>query len=268
VGLPRSALAIGTGSLLIAIAALNLVPYFRDYNHDPNVDGVLGDTFLPAITEISRLDDRVYVLLFSERITYFYPARQFLAPRNSGEDRSAEFGRKGFDLTTDGARDTLFMFLGKYRDYATEVGSLYPGGQLIEGPDTPDGAAYRAYFLPAQPNKEPSQDQVSRDAQRRDDLRILTAALHAYKQAHRTYPSTNSNVQTACRFETLDQLCGLRPLGVTAFQDPAGEDYWYSSDGQSFTLYASLDSPPGVSETCQPRELARVPHLLCLHVAQ
>jgi hypothetical protein len=103
------------------------------------------------------------------------------------------------------------------------------------------------------------------DARRRSDLTAIAEALQAYRETFGKYPFTNGNVQSVCQYERNDVLCLLRPFGLSLI-DPTGVErgYWYSSDGNTFSLYASMDRPPERAESCTVEHLKDFKNLLCL----
>jgi len=111
---------------------------------------------------------------------------------------------------------------------------------------------------------------AERDAERRSELARLAAALAGYKAQNGSYPSTSGNLQSACVYEEDDVLCRFKAdLGKETFVDPFGDPfedgYWYASDGESFTLYALLESAPAPGETCEgPGDLGDKANLYCV----
>ena len=96
---------------------------------------------------------------------------------------------------------------------------------------------------------------AERDAKRRSDLLILVDAFERLKAREGEYPSTGGNVQTLCAFEDLDEGCALKEiLGPTLPVDPLGAQtqngYWYSSDGDIFMVYASLEEEVPAEQLC------------------
>ena len=176
--------------------------------------------------------------------------------------------------------DEAFGFLRTAYPTATRDQIHYPDGSetlLANVLLVPPGA--RATIdIPAaatQPGASPVPgDAAERDAERRSELVLLAAALAKYKAESGSYPSSNSNVQSACVYEEIDVLCGFKAeLGpgtfVDPFEDPHQYGYWYSSDGESFTLYALLEEAPAPEETCTiSGDLADRRNLYCLHVEQ
>ena len=113
---------------------------------------------------------------------------------------------------------------------------------------------------------------LERDATRRENLLQIVSALQQYRAEHGTYPETGGNPQTACAYEDLDKLCQFSDqLGIDTLKDPRKDTgkygYWYSSDGTSFTLYASFEGPVKDEDTCAPPgDLGRAANLYCLQV--
>ena len=110
-----------------------------------------------------------------------------------------------------------------------------------------------------------------RDARRRSDLLILFDALRQLHDREDEYPTTGNNVQTLCAFKELDAGCALTEiLGETLpadpFEGPIENGYWYSSDGQSFKIYASLEIDLAPGQACQTSDatLLTKPNVICL----
>lgn len=109
-----------------------------------------------------------------------------------------------------------------------------------------------------------------RDGQRRVDLLVLLDAANKVKAADGSYPTTKGNVQTICAFKELDVGCRFKnTLGKDVPLDPLGDPvkngYWYSSDGNTVTVYANLESPPPADEKCPTNdtELKKKANLIC-----
>ena len=151
---------------------------------------------------------------------------------------------------------------------------LVPAGAVAEGPAqfTPPVQPGLS-ILPAQPSEpvRPAPPSAAdRDATRKSDLDKIAAALEVYREREGSYPSTSGNLQTACAFAGLDQLCKLSAgVGEEALHDARKDDtrfgYWYSSDGNTFNLYASLEGKPESSCRVSDRSLAAKPNLYCLN---
>lgn len=97
---------------------------------------------------IAGLPRGTYVYFYSERWSFDYETRRFLAPDAIGEDRSREFnpqpGEPDFSLA--GRSKVAFVFLGTYLDDADRVRELYPGGTEFAGQRGSD-VEFRAYVV-------------------------------------------------------------------------------------------------------------------------
>lgn len=81
---------------------------------------------------IAALPAATYVYFYSERWSFNYETRRFIAPNARGEDRSQEFGTlptgAAPDVSIDVSGTVAFVFLGPYVDLASAVVARYPGG--------------------------------------------------------------------------------------------------------------------------------------------
>jgi hypothetical protein len=113
-------------------------------------------------------------------------------------------------------------------------------------------------------------DAAARDLKRLNDFQAIAAALQSYKDKKRTYPDTNSRLQSACVYEAIDKLCEIKgDVGVERLRDVRGANtygYWYISDGSTYTLVASLEAASSLGDPC-PQLATTVPHpnLFCLN---
>jgi hypothetical protein len=87
----------------------------------------------------------------------------------------------------------------------------------------------------------------ARDKTRKDDLERMAAALEKYYDKKKEYPSTSGNLQSVCVYKNVDAYCKVEdfidPIPTDPLGDPAGNGYWYASDGKSYTLIAAMDLP-------------------------
>jgi hypothetical protein len=101
---------------------------------------------------IAGLPANTFVYFYSDRWSFDYETRRFIAPHANGIDRSSEFGGSGVgatpDFNHDRSRPSAFVFLGNYLADADAVLAAYPGGTLTEGHHKGE-TTFRAYFLPA-----------------------------------------------------------------------------------------------------------------------
>ena len=158
--------------------------------------------------------------------------------------------------------------------YLTRHQLTYPDGSLafsiveIKGPASPPATLQE----PDEAEETPMPSTpAARDEQRRAELGRIAAALFDYREETGAFPDTGGSVQTSCAYTDLDKLCVIgERVGVETLIDPRGDvhryGYWYESDGESFTLYATFEGPPSPEEACakpHPSMAAR-PYLVCV----
>lgn len=110
-----------------------------------------------------------------------------------------------------------------------------------------------------------------RDAQRRTDLLLLLVAANTVRADDGEFPTTNGNVQTLCVFQEYDIGCTLEdalgsPPPVDPLGNPGENGYWYSSDGATMRIYASLEGAIPETEQCvtDNAELNKQSNLICV----
>ena len=118
----------------------------------------------------------------------------------------------------------------------------------------------------ATPTASSQADALARDAKRLQDLALLEAALAKYHDRNGEYPSTGGNTQTMCAYKDLDKGCDVKKVldkgqeGI--LEDPLGEPlvngYWYTSDGQSYTIWMLREGPGNPGDPICPEA---TPHL-------
>ena len=96
---------------------------------------------------------------------------------------------------------------------------------------------------------------AERDQQRRIDLLSMLDGFNKLKARDGSYPSTNGNLQTLCVFKDIDVGCQLKDVIASGPpHDPLGSSdengYWYSSDGRSLKIYASLEGEVPAEQQC------------------
>jgi hypothetical protein len=165
-----------------------------------------------------------------------------------------------FDVTTGGDAEPPAL-----------LGSV---GTPVRGTFVPSTAVPRPTSTPRPPRPTPESaagTPADRDAQRRADLLVLLAALEQFKAQEGEYLSTGGNIQTLCVYRENDLGCRLEDvLGHEVPRDPLGDaiqdGYWYSSDGDSATIYASLEGDVPESERCRenPDFAEATPNLICV----
>lgn len=92
--------------------------------------------------------------------------------------------------------------------------------------------------------------QRARDAQRKSDVRQMQSALELYRSDTGSYPVSDTNNRlnsTACPTSSSFSYSGTvymntvpcDPLGSTAYN---GGNYYYTSNGSTYTIYACLEN--------------------------
>ncbi len=107
-----------------------------------------------------------------------------------------------------------------------------------------------------------------RDQKRRSDLLLLLAAAARAKERDGGYPTTTGNLQTLCNYKEIDAGCKILALSdaVATIADPAKVGYWYSSNGQTATFYASLEGDVPKEDRCvtSDAELKKHDNVICV----
>ncbi len=149
----RGYAAMGLIAVLVAVTAVANV---RDYFGAAQATGVMRYTYPyqddVASHYIAGLPKGTMVYFYSDRWSFGYETRRFIAPDATGVDRSRQFGGvpKSQPLNFDArrGRNVAFVFLGDYLGDAATVAARYPGGTLTVGRRGAE-VTFRAYFLPA-----------------------------------------------------------------------------------------------------------------------
>ena len=141
-------LLYGGAALLVAVIAFaNLRAYFDDWSQSDLFPWVYAQQISEASAYIAALPEPAYVYFYSQRWSFNYETRQYLAPDAIGEDRSHEFGRRQ-DFEIDRARPGLIVLLPPYTSSIDEVRRLYPDGRGFTKTDRGE-ALFIAYYVPA-----------------------------------------------------------------------------------------------------------------------
>jgi hypothetical protein len=119
----------GAAGLLIIITVIGMRDYFWTARKHQFTRDIYASEMTTASTYINTLPDDAYVLLYTWRWPFNIEIRQFLAHDAEGEDRSVEYGDRGWDITIDDhTRPTVFILMDDYVDLLPEIEGLYPGG--------------------------------------------------------------------------------------------------------------------------------------------
>ena len=147
----------GTVTMAVTLIALAVVAVYATLQYFGPVQDTEAMRFVypyqidAASRYIDELPKDTYVYFYSDRWSFEYETRRFLAPGYAGEDRTTEFPRDvagpGDDAAPDRGRNTAYVFLGTYIDHAKAVIDKYPGGGVSDG-WRGDEIEFEAYFLP------------------------------------------------------------------------------------------------------------------------
>ncbi len=279
----RRASYVGVALVLAAICYLNFSFYFGEYRDTDLARFTFGYELADASRYLNDLPGDPYVYFYSDRWSFDYETRRYLAPDREGEDRSDVFGT--FSLTRDRDGEVVYLFFAPYLDRIDEVERLYPGGTRYESLSSDGAVEFSAYVLPRTEGfgEGPGESEApiatptpagpvpggeGRDVARRQDLETIARALEQYRDENGSYPDTGGGIQTLCAYQELDVGCALEevlaPLPGDPLGDPTLNGYWYASDGSHYTLYALRESDQ--LEACpeQPEHLREFESLLCV----
>lgn len=103
-----------------------------------------------------------------------------------------------------------------------------------------------------------------RDVTRLADLQAIQAALEEYFAEEGEFPSTEGAVQTLCVFEEFDAGCAVRDYLDPVPRDPLDEGYWYTSDGDTYSIYAQREADPFPECDEHPEFLQDFESIYCL----
>lgn len=127
------------------ITSQNIYNYFWTFRGAPLQEWVYVTEFTESVNYISSHSDGTYVYYLSERWSFNYEPRMFVAGSARGEDRSQEFAKYHLDVDPAKGRP-LFVLVGNYRQILPELQRLYPGGAVATGGDSAN-PSFIAYTL-------------------------------------------------------------------------------------------------------------------------
>ena len=146
------------------------------------------------------------------------------------------------------------------RATATVAPTFTPGPSPTPGPVTPTPERFVPEGVPATGEE--------RDQVRLQDLEAIQTALAQHLDERGEYPNSLGGVQSLCLFVEADVGCALEeflaPIPVDPLGEPGTNGYFYTSDGDSYIVYALRESdvPPACVE--QPDHLAHFESLICV----
>jgi hypothetical protein len=133
--------------LLSIISIINLTTYLRDMMPACTTHWVYADEITQASEYVAGLPGKPYVYFFSNRLSFNYETRRYLASDVSGEDRSLEFGPKPMNLDFDTTMPAIVLLLPPYQNLLPTIQHAFPGETAYS---KQDGAVpvFTAYRLP------------------------------------------------------------------------------------------------------------------------
>jgi 4-amino-4-deoxy-L-arabinose transferase-like glycosyltransferase len=117
---------------LLGTVTASLQLYFDDFADRGVQRRVLADDMTDATQFMLTLPDDAYIYFYSDRFSFTYTIRRFLAPDVRGENRSDEFDTYSTDFAPGRGRP-VFILLGDYRDDLSSIQERYPGGEVYVG---------------------------------------------------------------------------------------------------------------------------------------
>ena len=129
----RAVFSFAAALLCVWFAGRSTYDYFGKYALSNNNSWVMCEELTDAIkwAKTQPPDSTIYFL--SDRWSFNYEPRQYLAPELRGEDRSRQFGN--FDLGFDAARGhPIFICIGEYSGQIAALEARYPNGKVVVGP--------------------------------------------------------------------------------------------------------------------------------------
>jgi hypothetical protein len=144
----------------VFVGARTTYQFFGPVQDTPEIAYIFPYQLDAASHYMDDLPEDTHILFWSNRWSFNYETRRFLAPDATGEDRSIEFRlppagveREEFksepiDYGADTSRNVAFIFLGTYLQHASEVERRYPGGEVTEI-KRGNEVLFHAYYLPA-----------------------------------------------------------------------------------------------------------------------
>ena len=129
------------------ITSQNVYNYFWSVRDAPLQEWVFVTEFTQSVDYIHAHESGSYFYYLSDRWSFKYEPRLFVAGNARGEDRSREFGK--FQLDVDVTKGSpVFVLLGQYKGLLAELQRAYPGGQVTTGGSAQDPTFVAYRLLP------------------------------------------------------------------------------------------------------------------------
>jgi hypothetical protein len=122
----------GPALLLVWSLASGLGDELRRFPASPEARWVFAQEMAEASRFVAGLPSGHHVYFYSDRWSYNYETRRFLAPGQPGEDRSTEFGAFSLDIAPEHGAP-VFVLLDPYEQLLPVLAERFPGGETITG---------------------------------------------------------------------------------------------------------------------------------------
>jgi hypothetical protein len=145
----RGSVAVAVLALVASLAIYGNVSSTALTMQSPEARSVFAQEFVDAVNYMRTLPNGSHVYLFSDRWTFRHETRAFLAQNVTGEDRSDQFGPRGFGFyRIDAAKGRpVLIFIDAYLDRVAAATRRYPGGEITGG-RSDAGTTFIAYLPP------------------------------------------------------------------------------------------------------------------------
>ncbi len=132
--------------MLLGNTGVNIDNYFNRFAGSYENRWVFASEITDASLFMNALPTGSHVYFFSDRWSFNYETRVFLAPGMVGEDRSTQHGKRTDLDTEETGGPAVFIFLGEYRARLVEAREKYPQGVVTIG-GTSEQPTFTAYTV-------------------------------------------------------------------------------------------------------------------------
>ena len=132
------------------IAATELKNYYLLATRSTTMDWVFCRDLEQSIVWMKSLPSETTVFFLSDRWSFDYEPRIFLAPDIKGENRSREFGTFSLNSEPQIPHNIAWILIGEYRDQIEALQRIYPTGKIAKGHPTRDDGqpSFIGYYVP------------------------------------------------------------------------------------------------------------------------
>jgi hypothetical protein len=125
--------ALAAAALAVALLGYRgVTTYFEEFAAPEVQQRVLAVPMTDASRFMAELPEDSYVYFYSNRWSFNYITRRFIAPDARGEDRSKQFGRYHFWVQPSKGQPVILL-LGHYMNDYEKVRERFPAGTVLWG---------------------------------------------------------------------------------------------------------------------------------------